>query len=105
MRLLMSCAANKNQQHAKTITFYRAWADTPRWPPSLILAPEGSNFKAAGAVSVMQYDADGFLPEALFTYLARLAGARIQEKSSRDQLVHCFACARNRRLRSQTRQN
>ena len=28
--------------------------------------------KRHGAVSVMQYDADGFLPEALFNYLARL---------------------------------
>ena len=38
-----------------------------------ILGPDGEKLsKRHGAVSVMQYQADGILPEALFNYLARL---------------------------------
>ncbi|MBI4756253.1 MAG: glutamate--tRNA ligase [Betaproteobacteria bacterium] len=40
---------------------------------SMILGPDGQKLsKRHGAVSVMQYDADGFLPEAVLNYLARL---------------------------------
>src|SRR4051812_18127627 len=39
----------------------------------MILGPDGERLsKRHGAVSVMQYEADGFLPEALVNYLARL---------------------------------
>lgn len=40
---------------------------------SMILGPDGTKLsKRHGAVSVMQYDADGYLPEAVLNYLARL---------------------------------
>jgi glutamyl-tRNA synthetase len=39
----------------------------------MILGPDGERLsKRHGAVSVMQYEADGYLPEALVNYLARL---------------------------------
>ena len=41
----------------------------------MILGSDGERLsKRHGAVSVMQYDEDGFLPEALLNYLARLLG-------------------------------
>jgi glutamyl-tRNA synthetase len=40
---------------------------------SMILGPDGQKLsKRHGAVSVMQYDEDGYLPEAVLNYLARL---------------------------------
>lgn len=40
---------------------------------SMILGPDGQKLsKRHGAVSVMQYDDDGYLPEAVLNYLARL---------------------------------
>lgn len=40
---------------------------------SMILGPDGTKLsKRHGAVSVMQYEEDGFLPEAVLNYLARL---------------------------------
>ena len=58
----------------------------------LILAPDGSKLsKRHGAVSVLQYDDDGFLPEALFNYLARLGWSHgDEEKFTREQLVEWF---------------
>jgi glutamyl-tRNA synthetase len=58
----------------------------------LILAPDGSKLsKRHGAVSVLQYDEDGFLPEALFNYLARLGWSHgDEEKFTRAQLVEWF---------------
>ncbi len=58
----------------------------------LILAPDGSKLsKRHGAVSVLQYDDDGFLPEALFNYLARLGWSHgDDEKFTREQLVEWF---------------
>ena len=58
----------------------------------LILAPDGSKLsKRHGAVSVLQYDNDGFLPEALFNYLARLGWSHgDEEKFTREQLVEWF---------------
>ncbi|MGZ9058937.1 MAG: glutamate--tRNA ligase [Burkholderiaceae bacterium] len=58
----------------------------------LILAPDGSKLsKRHGAVSVLQYDDDGFLPEALFNYLARLGWSHgDEEKFTREQLIEWF---------------
>jgi glutamyl-tRNA synthetase len=58
----------------------------------MILGPDGQKLsKRHGAVSVMQYDDDGFLPEALFNYLARLGWSHgDHEKFSREQLVEWF---------------
>src|SRR5512137_574135 len=58
----------------------------------MILGPDGQKLsKRHGAVSVMQYEADGILPEALFNYLARLGWSHgDEEKFSREQLVQWF---------------
>ena len=58
----------------------------------MILGPDGQKLsKRHGAVSVLQYRDDGFLPEALFNYLARLGWSHGDvEKFSRDQLTHWF---------------
>jgi glutamyl-tRNA synthetase len=58
----------------------------------MILGPDGQKLsKRHGAVSVLQYDEDGFLPEALFNYLARLGWSHgDDEKFSREQLVEWF---------------
>jgi glutamyl-tRNA synthetase len=58
----------------------------------MILGPDGQKLsKRHGAVSVLQYDEDGFLPEALFNYLARLGWSHgDHEKFSREQLVEWF---------------
>jgi glutamyl-tRNA synthetase len=78
----------------RQINLYRAFGWTPpqfgHLP--LILAPDGSKLsKRHGAVSVLQYDEDGFLPEALFNYLARLGWSHgDDEKFAREQLVQWF---------------
>jgi glutamyl-tRNA synthetase len=58
----------------------------------MILGPDGQKLsKRHGAVSVLQYEEDGFLPEALFNYLARLGWSHGDaEKFSREQLVQWF---------------
>jgi glutamyl-tRNA synthetase len=58
----------------------------------MILGPDGQKLsKRHGAVSVLQYDEDGFLPEALFNYLARLGWSHgDDEKFTREQLVQWF---------------
>ena len=58
----------------------------------MILGPDGQKLsKRHGAVSVLQYEQDGFLPEALFNYLARLGWSHGDaEKFSREQLVQWF---------------
>jgi glutamyl-tRNA synthetase len=58
----------------------------------MILGPDGQKLsKRHGAVSVLQYDVDGFLPEALFNYLARLGWSHGDaEKFSRAELVEWF---------------
>lgn len=58
----------------------------------MILGPDGQKLsKRHGTVSVLQYDADGFLPEALFNYLARLGWSHgDEEKFSREQFVQWF---------------
>jgi glutamyl-tRNA synthetase len=58
----------------------------------MILGPDGERLsKRHGAVSVMQYLDDGFLPEALVNYLARLGWSHgDNEKFSREKLAEWF---------------
>jgi glutamyl-tRNA synthetase len=78
----------------RQINIYRALGATlPQFGHlPMILGPDGQKLsKRHGAVSVLQYDADGFLPEALFNYLARLGWSHGDaEKFSREQLVEWF---------------
>lgn len=59
---------------------------------SMILGPDGQKLsKRHGAVSVMQYDADGYLPDAVINYLARLGWSHgDDEVFSREKLVEWF---------------
>jgi glutamyl-tRNA synthetase len=78
----------------RQINLYRAlgWTSPQFGHLPLILAPDGSKLsKRHGAVSVLQYDEDGFLPEALFNYLARLGWSHgDEEKFTREQLIEWF---------------
>lgn len=58
----------------------------------MILGPDGTKLsKRHGAVSVMQYREDGFLPEALLNYLVRLGWSHgDQEIFSRAQMIELF---------------
>jgi glutamyl-tRNA synthetase len=58
----------------------------------MILGPDGEKLsKRHGAVSVVQYHEEGFLPEAMINYLARLGWSHgDDELFSRDQLVEWF---------------
>jgi glutamyl-tRNA synthetase len=81
----------------RQINIYRALlgegAALPRFGHlPMILGPDGQKLsKRHGAVSVLQYDEDGFLPEALFNYLARLGWSHGDaEKFSREEFVRWF---------------
>ena len=69
----------------------------------MILGSDGQKLsKRHGAVSVLQYRDDGFLPEALFNYLARLGWSHgDDEKFSRMQLVEWFDLAHVNRAPAQ----
>lgn len=58
----------------------------------MILGPDGQKLsKRHGAVSVMQYRDDGFLPHALLNYLVRLGWSHgDQEVFSREQMIELF---------------
>ncbi len=58
----------------------------------MILGPDGAKLsKRHGAVSVLQYRDDGFLPEAVLNYLVRLGWSHgDQEIFSIDEMVHLF---------------
>ncbi len=58
----------------------------------MILGPDGQKLsKRHGAVNVLQYEEDGFLPEALFNYLARLGWSHGDtEKFTREELAQWF---------------
>ncbi|MBC7202142.1 MAG: glutamate--tRNA ligase [Pusillimonas sp.] len=58
----------------------------------MILGPDGEKLsKRHGAVSVMQYDDDGYLPEAMVNYLARLGWSHGNDEIfTRDQLIEWF---------------
>jgi len=81
----------------RQINIYRAIlgenAELPRFGHlPMILGPDGQKLsKRHGAVSVMQYDEDGFLPEALFNYLARLGWSHgDHEIFDREELARWF---------------
>ncbi|MFV0372412.1 MAG: glutamate--tRNA ligase [Azonexus sp.] len=59
---------------------------------SMILGDDGTKLsKRHGAVSVMQYDEEGFLPEAVINYLARLGWSHgDDEVFSREQFIEWF---------------
>lgn len=61
----------------------------------LILGPSGDKLsKRDGAVSVLDYRADGYLPEALFNYLVRLGWSHHdQEIFKREELIELFSLA------------
>jgi glutamyl-tRNA synthetase len=61
----------------------------------MIVGADGERLsKRHGAVSVMQYPEDGYLPEALFNYLARLGWSHGDaEKFTREQFVEWFDLA------------
>ncbi|HBT32325.1 MAG TPA: glutamate--tRNA ligase [Pusillimonas sp.] len=58
----------------------------------MILGPDGEKLsKRHGAVSVVQYHDDGYLPEAMVNYLARLGWSHGNDEIfSRDQLIEWF---------------
>ena len=58
----------------------------------MILGDDGAKLsKRHGAVSVMQYEDDGYLPEALLNYLVRLGWSHgDQEIFSREEIVALF---------------
>ncbi len=58
----------------------------------LICGPDGQKLsKRHGTVSVLEYEKQGYLPEAIFNYLARLGwGHGNMEKFSRDELARVF---------------
>src|SRR5262245_33390914 len=78
----------------RQINIYRALeARLPRFAHvPMILGQDGERLsKRHGAVSVMQYRDDGYLPEALVNYLARLGWSHGDEEVfSREQLVEWF---------------
>lgn len=59
----------------------------------MILGEDGKRMsKRHGAVSVMQYSQDGYLPEALLNYLVRLGWShKDQELFSRDEMIELFS--------------
>ena len=69
----------------------------------MILGADGERLsKRHGAVSVMQYKEEGYLPEALVNYLARLGWSHGDEEIfSREHFVECFDLARISRSAAQ----
>jgi glutamyl-tRNA synthetase len=71
-------------------------ADLPKYAHvPMILGDDGKRLsKRHGAVGVMQYRDDGYLPEALLNYLVRLGWSHgDQEIFSRDELINIFDLA------------
>jgi glutamyl-tRNA synthetase len=58
----------------------------------MILGPDGAKLsKRHGAVSVLQYEEEGYLPEALLNYLVRLGWSHgDQEVFTRDEMIAAF---------------
>jgi glutamyl-tRNA synthetase len=81
----------------RQINIYRALgAQVPEFAhlPTILGADGEKLSKRHGAVSVMQYPEDGYLPEALFNYLARLGWSHGDaEKFSREQFIEWFDLA------------
>ena len=78
----------------RQINIYQALgAELPRFAHvPMILGQDGERLsKRHGAVSVMQYCEEGYLPEALVNYLARLGWSHgDEEKFTREELVEWF---------------
>ena len=78
----------------RQINLYKALdADLPHFGHvPMILGSDGQRLsKRHGAVNVMQYKEDGFLPEAMVNYLARLGWSHGDEEMfTREQLVEWF---------------
>ena len=78
----------------RQVNIYRALGATlPKFAHvPMILGPDGERLsKRHGAVSVTQYRDDGYFPEALLNYLARLGWSHGDEEMfSREQLVEWF---------------
>src|SRR5690606_9176082 len=78
----------------RQINIFRALgAEPPRYAHlPMILGPDGAKLsKRHGAVSVMEYRNDGFLPDAVINYLVRLGWSHgDQEIFSRDEMVALF---------------
>ena len=78
----------------KQVLLYRALGlDEPRFGHvPMILGPDGKKLsKRHGAVSVMEYEKQGFLPEAMVNYLVRLGWSKGDEEIfSRDELIEKF---------------
>ncbi|MBL8377059.1 MAG: glutamate--tRNA ligase [Burkholderiales bacterium] len=89
----------------RQINIYRALgAPVPQFAHlPTILGPDGEKLsKRHGAVSVMQYPADGYLPEALFNYLARLGWSHGDaEKFPREKFIEWFDLAQVSRSAAQ----
>src|SRR5690606_18632249 len=81
----------------RQINLYHALGATPPAFAHLpmILGPDGQKLsKRHGAVSVLAYRDDGFLPEALLNYLVRLGWSHgDQEIFSREELIGKFSVA------------
>jgi glutamyl-tRNA synthetase len=80
----------------KQILLYRAvGADVPKFAHvPLILGPDKKRLsKRHGATSVMEYARQGYLPEAMFNFLALLGWSPGSDRElfSRDELVNAFA--------------
>ena len=78
----------------RQINLYNALgADIPKFAHiPMVLGEDGSRLsKRHGAVSVLQYKEDGFLPEALLNYLVRLGWSHgDQEIFTRDEMIKFF---------------
>jgi glutamyl-tRNA synthetase len=89
----------------RQINIYRALgAPVPQFAHlPTILGPDGEKLsKRHGAVSVMQYPEDGYLPEALFNYLARLGWSHGDaEKFPREKFIEWFDLAQVSRSAAQ----
>ena len=60
----------------------------------MILGPTAPNFQTPGAVSVLQYRDEGFLPEAVLNYLARLGWSHgDQEIFTIEEMIRLFDIA------------
>ncbi len=81
----------------RQVNIFRAMgAELPKFAHvPMILGPDGERLsKRHGAVSVMQYHEDGYLPEALVNYLARLGWSHGDEEIfSKDRFVEWFDLA------------
>jgi len=89
----------------RQVNIFRALgAELPKFAHvPMILGPDGERLsKRHGAVSVMQYREDGYLPEALVNYLARLGWSHGDDEIfSKDQFVEWFDLAHVNRSAAQ----